>query len=428
MGFEILLLCLGIFFILTILGVIRYTYIQKSSTILCFTFSTTFVFLYILTKIDNEILGASTELFKNLLCDLWIISYYVLNKFLFNLKKTNWLNSIINFGVFYFLLFIFLENNSISVIKNNILTKKFISIASVVDLFVVFSVLIYAFKNRQGYKKYIFIGTFFMLISSSEFVITYVFNYFNLVTFWKKSSLFSVNLMVGVQAIDFILFYTSFLIQDKEKEIQFQKTLNASILETQEQLLNSISQDLHDDAGQQLTVINFQLENLKLDINDNENKLEAVSTSVVQLANSLRKISHSLNPNWLENIGFINAIKSESNRISGNKGIEISTNINDDINPKINHEIEIVIFRIFQETINNILKHAKASRIEINISTSPKLIIEIADNGKGFNADDEGFTDSMGLKNCKSRAKLINFDYQINSEIGRGTKVLLTEN
>ena len=163
-------------------------------------------------------------------------------------------------------------------------------------------------------------------------------------------------------------------------------------------------------------------------INDNENKLEAVSTSVVQLANSLRKISHSLNPNWLENIGFINAIKSESNRISGNKGIEISTNINDDINPKINHEIEIVIFRIFQETINNILKHAKASRIEINISTSPKLIIEIADNGKGFNADDEGFTDSMGLKNCKSRAKLINFDYQINSEIGRGTKVLLTEN
>ena len=427
MGFEILLLCLGIFFILTILGVIRYTYIQKSSTILCFTFSTTFVFLYILTKIDNEILGASTELFKNLLCDLWIISYYVLNKFLFNLKKTNWLNSIINFGVFYFLLFIFLENNSISVIKNNILTKKFLSIASVVDLFVVFSVLIYAFKNRQGYKKYIFIGTFFMLISSSEFVITYVFNYFNLVTFWKKSSLFSVNLMVGVQAIDFILFYTSFLIQDKEKEIQFQKTLNASILETQEQLLNSISQDLHDDAGQQLTVINFQLENLKLDINDDKNKLEAVSTSVAQLANSLRKISHSLNPNWLENIGFINAIKSETNRISSNKGIEIITNVNDNIYPKINHEIEIVIFRIFQETINNILKHAKASRIEINISTSPKLIIEIADNGKGFNDDDEGFTDSIGLKNCKSRAKLINFDYHINSEIGRGTRVLLTE-
>ena len=74
------------------------------------------------------------------------------------------------------------------------------------------------------------------------------------------------------------------------------------------------------------------------------------------------------------------------------------------------------------------MKHAKASKIDINISTSPKLIIEIADNGKGFSVDNEIFTDSIGLKNCKSRAKLINFDYQINSEIGRGTKVLLTEN
>ena len=239
-------------------------------------------------------------------------------------------------------------------------------------------------------------------------------------------SLLFISLVVVFCAV-LIKLYIKKINEHNQKEIQFQKTLNASILETQEQLLNSISQDLHDDAGQQLTVINFQLENLKLDINDNENKLEAVSTSVVQLANSLRKISHSLNPNWLENIGFINAIKSETNRISGNKGIEIITNINDDIKPTINHEIEIVIFRIFQETINNILKHAKASRIEINISTSPKLIIEIADNGKGFSVDNEIFTDSIGLKNCKSRAKLINFDYQINSEIGRGTSVLLTE-
>ena len=240
-------------------------------------------------------------------------------------------------------------------------------------------------------------------------------------------SLLFISLVVVFCAV-LIKLYIKKINEHNQKEIQFQKTLNASILETQEQLLNSISQDLHDDAGQQLTVINFQLENLKLDINDTDNKLEAVSTSVAQLANSLRKISHSLNPNWLENIGFINAIKSETNRISDNKGIEIITNINDDSNPKINHEIEIVIFRIFQETINNILKHAKASRIEINISTSPKLIIEIADNGKGFNADNECFKDSIGLKNCKSRAKLINFDYQINSEIGRGTRVLLTEN
>ena len=110
-------------------------------------------------------------------------------------------------------------------------------------------------------------------------------------------SLLFISLVVVFCAV-LIKLYIKKINEHNQKEIQFQKTLNASILETQEQLLNSISQDLHDDAGQQLTVINFQLENLKLDINDIDNKLEAVSTSVAQLANSLRKISHSLNPNW----------------------------------------------------------------------------------------------------------------------------------
>ena len=427
MGFELLFLCLGIFFILTILSVIRYSYNQKSISVLCFAISNLFVFLYILTKINTTIFGSFTEFFKNLLCDFWIISYYVLNKYLFNLKKTDWLNSIIIFGIIYFSTFIVLENIPIFSIKNSIFTKKFLGLAAIVDLFVVLSIFIYAFKNQQGYKKYIFIGTLFMLLSSLEFVVSYVFNYFNLVTFWKTSKLFSVNLMVGVQAIDFIFFYTSFLIQDKEKEIQFQKTLTATVIETQNQVLENISQDLHDDAGQQLTVINFQLEQLKLDLQDNGSKLAGVSNSVLQLASSLRKISHSINPNWLENMGLINAIKAEAARINDYKHIKISTNCIDEVPLKIKKEAEIVLFRIFQETINNILKHAKPSKIKIKINTNAKLKIEITDDGIGFDIENKQFKNTIGLQNCKNRAQLIHFDYQIISEIYKGTTVILTE-
>ena len=233
--------------------------------------------------------------------------------------------------------------------------------------------------------------------------------------------------LVIIFCIIIIQLYIKKITEHNQKEIQFQKTLNASILETQEQLLKSISQDLHDDAGQQLTVINFQLENLKLEIPNDANKLESVSESVSQLSNSLRKISHSLNPNWLENIGLINAIETETTRINDQKSIKIDTKINNLNNRKLNHEVEIVVFRIFQETINNILKHAKASKIEINIETFPKLNIQIFDNGIGFDSENQEFSDSIGLKNCANRAKLINFDYCINSKINQGTKVSLIE-
>src|SRR5690606_25326624 len=74
-----------------------------------------------------------------------------------------------------------------------------------------------------------------------------------------------------------------------EKDLNFQKTLNSSIIETQEQVLNNVSQDLHDDAGQQLTYINFQLENLKLDSPEMRQILDPISQSLSQLSASVRR-------------------------------------------------------------------------------------------------------------------------------------------
>ena len=238
-------------------------------------------------------------------------------------------------------------------------------------------------------------------------------------------SLLFISLVVVFCAV-LIRLYIKKISEHTQAEIQFQKTLTASILETQEQLLQSISQDLHDDAGQQLTVINFQLENLKLDNKENT-QLEIVSSSVMQLSHSLRKISHSLNPNWLENIGLIKAISNECERINEQKRISIYTKIDNSSNRKLNKDVEIVVFRIFQESINNILKHAKASKIEILIETEQKLFITIKDNGQGFDVDNQKVSDSIGLKNCINRAQLINFDYEISSKINEGTIVVLSE-
>jgi signal transduction histidine kinase len=212
-----------------------------------------------------------------------------------------------------------------------------------------------------------------------------------------------------------------------ENEINFQKILNTSILETQEQLLTSVSQDLHDDAGQQLTVINFQLENLKLDYPDKTNNLTPISKSVAKLSESLRQISHSLNPNWLEKNGLIDAIKSEVNRLKKNKLITVNLKIEIGEKNFINNE-QIVLFRIFQEIINNCLKHSKATKIDINITTQKVFEMTIIDNGIGFDYNlEKEKSHSLGLENIIKRAKIINYHADIFSEKNNGCKITITE-
>lgn len=213
-----------------------------------------------------------------------------------------------------------------------------------------------------------------------------------------------------------------------ENEIQFQKTLMASVIETQEQLLTSISQDLHDDAGQQLTIINFQLENLKLDHPNCKNDLDPISESVAGLSHSLRQISHSLNNNWIVSNGLLKAIRQETERIRKKTSVEVTLEIDND-QKSFQIDTQIVIFRIFQETVNNTLKHAKASKIEIHISTKPFFKISIHDNGIGFESDKiHEKKSSIGIPNCTNRAKMIGHHFEIKSTPGTGTTVILQEN
>jgi signal transduction histidine kinase len=211
-----------------------------------------------------------------------------------------------------------------------------------------------------------------------------------------------------------------------QKDIDFQKTINTTILETQEQLLKSVSDDLHDDAGQQLTVINFQLENLKLDFPDN--KLGLVSESVTNLSTTLRQISHSLSSNWLHSNGLFGAIESEINRLQKNKNIQIKYTNNSDI-LVVTNDVQIVLYRIFQEIINNTFKHANASKIDISIQSNPKFELKITDNGVGFAYDKAiSKTQSIGIANMIQRAKIINYSIVINSVSGNGTKTIVSEN
>ncbi|MCZ8198185.1 MAG: ATP-binding protein [Flavobacterium sp.] len=250
----------------------------------------------------------------------------------------------------------------------------------------------------------------------------------------------AIGIIIGLLFVSLVILFCVVLIklyinkvkkytqQLYQKDIDFQKFLNQTILETQEQVLNNISQDLHDDAGQQLTYINFQLENLKLDSAELNTLLEPLSQSVGNLSSSIRSISHSLNNQLLLQQDLFKAIATEVERLQKNPKIKIVLNQEEQTKKEFTANEKIVIYRIFQEIINNTLKHAKAKQISVTISTTPSFAMTIQDNGKGFDQKVVGNKQSLGLQNMSSRATIINYKLTINSEIGEGTTITLSEN
>jgi signal transduction histidine kinase len=250
----------------------------------------------------------------------------------------------------------------------------------------------------------------------------------------------AVGIIIGLLFVSLVIIFCIVLIklyinkvktytqQLYQKDIDFQKSLNQTILETQEQVLNNISQDLHDDAGQQLTYINFQLENLKLDSAELNTLLEPLSQSVGNLSSSIRSISHSLNNQLLLQQDLFKAITNEVERLQKNPKIKIVLSQEEQTKKEFTANEKIVIYRIFQEIINNTLKHAKAKQISISITATPSFTMSIHDNGKGFDKNVVGNKQSLGLQNMTNRAAIINYELTINSEIGVGTTITLSEN
>lgn len=250
----------------------------------------------------------------------------------------------------------------------------------------------------------------------------------------------AIGIIIGVLLTSILVLFTVLVIRLSirkirsytrllyEKDLTFERTLNTTIIEAQEQVLNNISGDLHDDAGQQLTYINFMIENLKLDAPQLTEELEPLSNSVRLLSNSIRSISHSLNNQLLMQQDLVKAIEAEVMRLQKNSRLKILFSVSGDTPRPFDTNEKIVIYRIFQEVINNIFKHAAATVADIQITTGPRFELAVFDNGKGFNFNAVIQEDGLGLKNIKKRAEIINFGVDFTTAPGQGTTVKIFDN
>ncbi|MDQ1854941.1 sensor histidine kinase [Chryseobacterium sp. WLY505] len=184
-----------------------------------------------------------------------------------------------------------------------------------------------------------------------------------------------------------------------------------NMLLLQEQDRERLAEELHDNIISQLNLIRLNL---------NDKKPEDLNRDLKKSMQLIRELSHNLTPPDLEEVELVDLIADYLDQI--NKNIEVIFR-HMTIRTPISNPVKLNLFRIIQELITNILKHAEASRVDVSLRISPNyLILTIEDNGRGFTVENQSA--GIGLRNIRSRAQKIKAIYKLKTQPEKGTKFI----
>ncbi len=217
--------------------------------------------------------------------------------------------------------------------------------------------------------------------------------------------------------------YTMQLDKMHEMKAAHQKSLFSSMVKAQEIERQKISKNLHDEIGTTLSagkILIAQIErSTEGSVNSMASKVKEILDNTI---NETRRVINDLSPNSLQKFGLFAELEKLSKFSMEVGNIIVNTKF-DDFNERFNSEIEITLYRIIKEFINNTLKYAQASNINIIFSKQESnLMINIEDDGKGFEYNEDG-ENGYGIKNMKSRVFLLNGQSEYKSKIGIGTEL-----
>ena len=234
------------------------------------------------------------------------------------------------------------------------------------------------------------------------------------------------NYWVGGIAIVMVLILLLTYSYYKRTELKQQNIATTAIIETEEKERKRIAQDLHDSVSQLMMAAKINLTVVGNEIPFSSDLQKGRFEKAIHLVDEgfkeVRTISHNMMPQALLESGLALVIKQfienfENDSIKVNffsKGFEAH----------FDDTIETILYRILQECVNNVLKHAKASRLDISlIRDEANISLTIEDNGSGFEMSDKEKYRGMGLKNLQNRVNFIKGKIEIDSQPGRGTLV-----
>jgi signal transduction histidine kinase/ligand-binding sensor domain-containing protein len=205
-----------------------------------------------------------------------------------------------------------------------------------------------------------------------------------------------------------------------------QEEFSRRLIESQEMERKRIAAELHDSLGQNLLVIKNRASIAKATARDLPaafEQLDLIADSTMQAIQEVRQIAYNLRPHHLDNVGLSRSIEEMLRRVEEASGIAIACEI-ESLDGALPKKVEINLYRIVQEAVSNIVKHAEAKQAGVEIERhEDRLHLTIRDNGCGFEVQETSERRGFGLAGIAERVRILGGSHQIESEPGKGTTI-----
>ncbi len=213
--------------------------------------------------------------------------------------------------------------------------------------------------------------------------------------------------------------------QELKQSHRHLRELSSHLEDIREEERKHISREIHDELGQQLTLLKLDLLQISKKLPPGEliEKMKQADQLLVETMRSVRKIATQLRPSLLDNLGLVSALEWQSREFEKNFGIHcVFESLL--MEPQFSTQQSNALFRIYQEALTNIARHANATQVDAVLSQEgDKFVLEIRDNGKGFRKEDMTGKKTLGLEGMHERALMIEGDFRIESTPGQGTYI-----
>lgn len=238
------------------------------------------------------------------------------------------------------------------------------------------------------------------------------------------------SLLVLVLGIAAFQYYKRYKLRQEtllQEEIIIQQDLaSRGIIEAEERERKRIASDLHDGIGQLFSAVRMNMNSIRHNITfgdkDTELSFEKTLDMVDESCKEVRSISHQMMPNTLLKFGLASAVRDFISKID-TRQLKVNLDIHG-LNERLDANIETVLYRVLQETVNNVIKHAGASQLDIQlIKEEGAVTAMIEDNGRGFDMTTMEQAEGIGLKNMRNRVEYLKGTVEFDSTPGRGTVV-----
>jgi signal transduction histidine kinase len=240
------------------------------------------------------------------------------------------------------------------------------------------------------------------------------------------AALFAGGMIIGYQS------YSRYRLKQvaalQSAVLRQQDIATRDIIQAGEKERKRIATDLHDGVGQLFSAVRMNLsslmERIVLTHADEQALAEKTLAMVDESCREVRTIAHQMMPDILLKTGLVPAIKDFANKIDS-QHLKINLEAYG-LEERLDNNMEIVLYRVVQECINNVTKHSKASRLDINLTREGRDIsVTIEDNGVGFNMADKMKFEGIGLRNIATRVKYLKGSVEVSSDQNKGTLVAI---